>query len=126
MRIDYYGLRAKEYDYLRRFISQRKNDKKPNVAELLPNFLMSSAMCKRHLVKEESKANERIEASWIAVCKGITEGNLQITLDSELPEANVMLALLLYPSMLRDLLEKIAKKQISQVFKKSWYIGYQA
>ena len=72
LRIDYYALRAKEYDYLKRFICQRKNDKKPKVAELLPNLLMSSAICKRHLVKEESKANERIEKSWIAVCKGIT------------------------------------------------------
>ena len=37
-----------------------------------------------------------------------------------------MLALLLYPKCLKKLLLKVAKKQISQTFKKSWYEGYQA
>lgn len=89
----------------------------------MPNFLMANGLAKKHIVKEEAKANERIKASWETLVKGISEGTLEVALASQLPEINIMLALLLYPSMMRDLLEKIAKKQISQKFKKSWYIG---
>lgn len=39
-------------------------------------------------------------------------------------ELRVILALLLYPTMMRQLLEKIGKKQLTQVFKKSYYEGY--
>ena len=38
----------------------------------------------------------------------------------------IMLATLLYPSLVRSFLEKVAKKQISMVYKKSWFTGYQA
>ena len=125
LRIDYYALRAKEYSFLLSFIGHRPGGKL-HVRELLPNFLLAGGLAKRHVAVEESKQNERIQAAWTAVVDGVTDGKLERILDSPLPEADVMLALLLYPGMMRDMLEKTAKKQISQVFKKSWYVGYQA
>lgn len=36
-----------------------------------------------------------------------------------------MVSLLLYPQLYKQMLQKIAKKQLTQTFKKSWYQGYQ-
>jgi hypothetical protein len=35
------------------------------------------------------------------------------------------MTLLLYPQLMNKLLQKIAKKQLTQKFSKSWYEGYQ-
>lgn len=103
---------------------------------LMPNHLLGSALAIKNLGKaEESKSrNADIEKCHEKINKCVEDDTLHLLF--ELPEDPeqavyepdmfVILTLLLYPQLLKQLLTTIAKKQFTHNLKKSWYHGYQS
>ena len=145
LRIDYYAHRAREYQYLLDFMSnfsaqvyatELTKAKKISSIKLMPNHMLGAALALKNLSKaEESKSrNADIEKCHEKINKCVEENTLhelfEIPEDPEQsvlePDLFIILTMLLYPQLLKQLLTKIAKKQFTQNLKKSWYQGYQS
>lgn len=96
--------------------------------------MMTQALAVRHTSKHQEEAknhNEDISKSVFLINESVDNGELLKLFEIDrsqrhFADVQIILALLIYPQMFKQLLEKIAKKQLRQVFKKSWYQGYQA
>ena len=139
LRFDYYSIRAKEHKNLLSFIENLSFQVYPGADRakvqghrLMPNFLMTSALASRTLggAEEFKNQNECLDQAVKSIAGAVESGDLVQLFDSEwspstFAERQIILCLMLYPSMMRSLVNKIAKKQISQKFQKSFYVEYQ-
>ena len=82
LRIDYYTIRAKSYDFLLNFMHQFpqetydfNDETKISCVKLLPNLLMSSALALKNTKQEESKHhNEDLERKVVQLKTAIDSG----------------------------------------------------
>ena len=117
LRIDYYSIRAKQYQFLLDFVNNYsnevfgKNDENISCVKLLPNLLMSSALALKNVKEEESKNhNEDLEEAVSKIKTAVDSGSVRNLFDYKNADVLVIITLLLYPQMIADVLNKIAKK----------------
>ena len=112
LRIDYYAIRAKEARYLLSFLEQYPQEVFNRDTSLLvfPNFLMTASLAKKMIweeTHERAGGNDAQAAAFEAVMEMNSLNDLLQAPDGG--ESLLMAACLLYPDLVKQVVEKCAK-----------------
>ena len=94
---------------------------------VFPNFLLTSALAKKQLweeTKDSLGGNDVQSVAFDAFTEMATLNNLLGVEDAG--ESLIYAACLLYPDLLKQLIEKVAKQNLNSDLRKSYFTGYQS
>eukprot|EP00347_Sterkiella_histriomuscorum_P013411 403364808 len=133
LRLDFYTLRAHEYqfliDFCRNFTKEIYPEDQQASVLIIPNLMMTTSLAKyQQELEKKGPLNQNYTTPDLEQTLNDLqqiEGNMSNLLDLN-PEALLISAVFLYPKMLELLLRKVAQKQINMNTKKSHFKGFQA
>jgi len=127
LRLDYYALRAKEPRFLLSFLERYPQEVFNRDMSLLvfPNLLLTAALAKKQIWEETHDSvggNDSQAAAFEALMEMSSLNDLLAAPDAG--ESLIYAACLLYPDLVKQLVEKAAKQNLNSDLRKSYFSGY--